>query len=75
MCYAFIADMDDHVQPLSHKFLNRAANREAFKIMVAEFLAEHGPTYWGTSKRDHLEEPNILKGFLCPRDALRADSR
>ena len=74
---AFVADMTNYVQgqPLSHKFLIRAANPEAFKVVVAGFLAEYGPVYWGSSSRDHLEEPDTLKGFLCPRDALRARSR
>lgn len=72
---AFVVDVRDHVQHLSHRFLHRTANPEAFKIVVSEFLAEYGPVYWGYTKRDHLEEPNILKGFLCPRDSTRANSR
>ena len=72
---AFMDAMTSHVQPVSHRFLNRAANPEAFKVVVSEFLAEYGPTYWGDSNRSHLEEPDTLKGFLCPRDALRAQSR
>ena len=44
-------------------------------MIVSEFLAEYGPIYWGNSRRDHLEEPNVLKGFLCPRDTTRANSR
>lgn len=71
----FIANMNDHVQHLSHKYLTKAANPEAFKILVAEFLAEYGPIYWGDSKRDHLKKQDIHQGFLCPRDALREDSR
>lgn len=71
----FIANMNDHVQDLSHKFLTKAANPEAFKILVARFLAKYGPIYWGNSERDHLEEQDIHRGFLCPRDTLRADSR
>lgn len=71
----FIANMKDHVQDPSYKFLTKAANPEAFKILVGEFLAEYGPIYWGNSERDHLEEQDIHQGFLCPRDALRADSR
>ena len=72
---AFLVNMDDHVQHISHKFLHQNANPKAFKIVVTEFLAEYGPVYWGNSKRDHLDEPNILKGFLCPRDATRVKSR
>lgn len=72
---AFVANMMEHVQHLSHRFLHRTANPEAFKIVVAEFLTEYGPVYWGNRKRDHLEEPNVRKGFLCPRDATRANSR
>ena len=72
---AFMADMMEHVQHSSHRFLHRSANPEAFKIVVAEFLTEYGPVYWGNSKRDHLEEPNVRRGFLCPRDATRSNSR
>ena len=75
MRIAFVEKMDDHVQHISHKFLLRIANPEAMRIVVLEFLAEYGPLYWGDSKRNHLEEPNILKGFLCPRDATRPNSR
>lgn len=72
-----ITNMNDHVQvrPVNHKFLTKTANPEALKILVAEFLAEYGPIYWGDSKREHLKERDIHKGFLCPRDALRKDSR
>ena len=75
MRHAFIANMDYHVQHRYHKFLNRNGNPEAFSIVVAEFLARYGPIYWGNSKRSHLEEPDVLEGFLCPRDATRANSR
>lgn len=71
---AFTVDMANHVQHSSYQVLNRAANPEAFAILVSEFLAEYGPTYWGDSEREHLQEPDTLKGFLCPRDALRAGS-
>ena len=75
MRHAFDVNMHDHVQHKSHRFLRRMANPKAFEIIVSEFLAEYGAVFWGESKRDHLEEPNILKGFLCPRDATRANSR
>ena len=71
----FTTDMANHVQHSSHKFLLRSANPKAFETVVSEFLAEYGPVYWGTSMRDHLEQPDILKGFLCPRDSLRTNSR
>ena len=71
----FIADMKTHLSSPSHKFLTRDANSEALKTIVSEFLAEYGPTYWGDSKRDHLQESDANKGFLCPRDAQREGSR
>ena len=71
----FIANMDNHVQHRNHRFLLKAKNPRAYKVIVSEFLAEYGSVYWGSSERDHLEEPNPLKGFLCPRDATRAKSR
>lgn len=72
---AFIADVKHHVNSPSHRFLTRDAYPEAFKTVMSEFLAEYGPTYWGDSKRDHLQESDALKGFLCPRDAQREGSR
>lgn len=72
---AFSCDMKAHLDSPSHKFLTRAANPEAFKIVISEFLAEYGPIYWGDSMRDHLQESDSLKGFLCPRDAQRVPSR
>ena len=73
--HAFLVNMKDHVRHRSHRFLQRRANPEAFQNVVSEFLTEYGPVYWGDSKRDHLQEPNSLKGFLYPRDAKRANSR
>ena len=75
MRIAFYADMEAHVQFPSHRFLNKEMNPEAFGTMMSEFLTEYGPKYWGDRKRDHLEEPDTLKGFMCPRDAQREDSR
>ena len=75
MRHTFIKNMHNHVQHKSHRFLCRQANPEALDIVILEFLAEYGPVYWGRSERDHLEEPDISKGFLCPRDAERANSR
>ena len=56
-------------------FLNKASTEDTSKVTVSAFLAKYGPTYWGIDKRDHLQEPDISKGFLCPRDAQREDSR
>ena len=67
--------MKIHLSSPSHKFLNRHTNPEAFRIMVSEFLAQYGPIYWGDSERDHLVEPDTLKGFLYPRDAQHVGSR
>ena len=75
MRQALVDNMDGHVQHTSHRFLLKIENPQALKVVVLEFLAEYGPVYWGNSERDHLKEPNILKGFLCPRDATRPDSR
>lgn len=75
ICTSFNEDMSAHVKPPSHKFLTSEANQEALKIIVLEFLAEYGPTYWGVGNRGHLQEPDAHKGFLCPRDAERPRSR
>lgn len=71
---AFIVDMGSHLSSPSHRFINRRADPEAFKIVVSDFLTQYGPAYWGASKRDHLEEPNTLKGFLCPRDVYEGST-
>ena len=64
-----------HVKSPSHKFLTSEANPKALKIIVLEFVAKYGRTYWGVGKRSHLQEPDALRGFLCPRDAQRLGSR
>ena len=71
---AFMANMGNHLSSPSHRFFNRRADPEAFKIVVLDFLTQYGPTYWGDSKRDHLKEPDILKGFLCPRDVYEGST-
>ena len=43
--------------------------------MVREFLNLRGHRYWSASNRRHLQQPDILKGFLYPRDTERAQSR
>lgn len=75
MRIAFIADMTTHFKSRSHKNLTRTKDPKAFKIVVSEFLAEFGSSYWGDSERDHLQESDPLKAFLCPRDARRENSR
>ena len=72
---SFIGDMNHHVKHKSHKFLLKTENPAASKTIISEFLKKYGRIYWGNNKREHLEEPDISKGFLCPRDATRGDSR
>ena len=68
-------DMRLYLRSMHDMSLNKASTEDTSKVAVSEFLAKHGPTYWGVDKRDHLQEPNISKGFLCPRDAQRENSR
>ena len=68
-------DMNSYVRSSHHMFLNEASTTDTLKVAVSEFLAQYGPIYWGVDNRDHLHEPDILKGFLCPRNAQREDSR
>lgn len=68
-------DMNIFVRSTHHIFLNKASTKDLLKVAVLEFLAQYGPKYWGVDKRDHLCEPDILRGFLYPRDAQREDSR
>ena len=68
-------DMNLYVKSTHDMFLDRASTEDTLKVVVLEFLAIYGPKYWGIDKRDHLQEPDISKGFLCPRDAQRENSR
>jgi hypothetical protein len=71
----FVKHLQAHVDPYHYKFLRREDNEKAFKTMTMEFLRVHGSTHWGSSDRHHLQERDILKGYLCPRDAEREGSR
>ena len=71
----FVDRVRNHGGSTYLKYLRKSDNISAFKIMISEFLAEYGSTYWGKYKRSHLKEPDISKGFLYPRDAERKDSR
>ena len=68
-------DLSLYVRSTHDRFLNKASTEDTLKVAVSDFLAKYGPIYWGINKRDHLQEPDIYKGFLCPRDAQREDSR
>ena len=56
-------------------FLNKVLTKDTLKVAVSAFLEKYGRIYWGIDNRDHLQEPDISKGFLYPRDAQREDSR
>lgn len=64
-----------HVDGSNYIILRSTDNLAAFKVMVSEFLVEHGEDYWGRIGREHLAEPDISKGYLYPRDANREGSR
>ena len=76
-------DMRDRLAPDTNFYLRsthgmlliKASTEDTLKVTVSAFLERYGPTYWGIDNRDHLQEPDISKGFLCPRDAQREDSR
>lgn len=70
----FDENMLTYIEDPRHKYLTKEAIPEALKVIVSKFLAKYGSTYWGATKRGHLQEPDTDKGFLCPRDA-RPDSR
>lgn len=72
---AFLDQVKGHVDFSCYKFLRKSDNGSAFRVMVKEFLTEHGSTFWGGVNRSHLKEPDISKRFFCPRDANRKGSR
>ena len=41
--------MRKHVDNYEHKSSRRQDNNAAFKVLVREFLTEHGGNYWGNS--------------------------
>lgn len=72
---AFVKDLRNHVKSSDFEYLLKVDNEQAFEMMIKGFLLKYGTTYWGASKRSHLVEKDPAKGFLCPRDAERKDSR
>ena len=71
----FVAAMKGQVDNSDLRYLRPTDNEAAFSVMVDEFLVQHGEHYWGVHDRDHLEEEDISKGYLYPRDAHRSVSR
>ena len=71
----FAYAMRVHVNLSKLKFQRWMDNEVAFGTMVSNFLASEGEKFWGLSDRSHLEEKDATKGFLCPRDAIRQNSR
>lgn len=72
---AFLSELRAYVDTSCHKFLRKRDNEPAFKTVVAEFLKKYGLTYWGHTRRGHLDESDASRGFLYPRDAERPSSR
>ena len=71
----FVEALSAHTGNPEDKFLRQADNERAFKTLVSRFLVKHGGIYWGHSDRSHLEEQDVTKGFLYPRDANRPSSQ
>ena len=69
------SDTNLYLKSMHDMFRNKASIEDTLKVVVSAFLEKYGRTYWGIDNRDHLQEPDISKGFLCPRDAQREDSR
>ena len=71
----FIGDLTKHVDYSTFRYLRQSKNPLEFKKMVLDFFTKHGEKYWGLTERTHLSERDPNKGFLCPRDAARINSR
>ena len=69
----FLDDLKIHMD--NHNYGFRVDKPEILKEMAVRFLRVHGKKYWGKSPRQHLSEPDKMKGFLMPRDADRINSR
>lgn len=71
----FISDLTKHVDYSTFRYVRQSKNPIEFKKMVLDFLTKHGAKYWSLTERNNLAEKDPNKGFLCPRDATRANSR
>jgi len=72
----FVGDLKAYVEPANaFKYVRQQDHPQEFRKMVLGFVQAHGKKYWGASRRGHLSEPDIRKGFLVPRDAERSNSR
>lgn len=52
----FVKNIEAYLDSSEYRYLIKKDNEEAFTTLVKEFMTEHGDTYWGRAKRDHLEE-------------------
>jgi len=66
--------LNAHVGDSVYGILRSTNNETASRVMVSEFLVEHGQEFWGTSNREHLAEPDLSRGFCYPRDGIREGS-
>lgn len=71
----FIDDCKNHINASDFRFALCREVPEEYKKMVLDFLQIYGDKYWGYAPRAHLTEPDVMKGFLVPRDAHRKNSR
>ena len=71
----FVNEFKDHIDGSTFRYCRLHENPVEFNKMVLDFLKKIGVTYWGTIDRHHLQEPDPYKGFQCPRDAGRPNSR
>ena len=71
----FVDHFKDHVDSSTFRYVRQYSNEVEFETMVLDFLRMYGLEYWGLNDRHHLQERDPNKGFLCPRDAQRSNSR
>ena len=71
----FNKKLRNYVKSSGFEHIRKTGNKQAYEMMIKRFLSEHGNTYWGSSKRVHLVEKDLSKGFLYPRDTERKDSK
>ena len=74
MWATFTNNLRNYVKSSGSEHIRKTGDKQAYEMMIKQFLSEYGTTYWGSSKRVHLVEKDPSKGVLYPRDTERKNS-